>query len=192
MSRLSPTRTWNFCESHFLETHKRQSDGRYIFSLPLISDVEHLGNSKALALKRYMNLERRLSKDEELKRDYVKFMKEYEDLGHMSLVSPDSQSNNIQYFIPHHPVFKPTSSSTKTRVVFDASAKTTSGISLNDIMAVGPVIQRDLFSILVQFRTHKYAFTADIAKMYSWTQIIGICRKFCGGTTLHTKSVNLL
>ena len=33
-------------------------------------------------------------------------------------------------------------------------------------MAVGPVIQRDLFSILVQFRTHKYAFTADIAKMY--------------------------
>lgn len=39
-------------------------------------------------------------------------------------------------------------------------------MSLNDILAVGPTIQEDLFSILGRFRNHQYVFTADIAKMY--------------------------
>ena len=33
-------------------------------------------------------------------------------------------------------------------------------------MLVGPVVQRDLFSILAQFRTYQYVFTSDISKMY--------------------------
>ena len=41
------------------------------------------------------------------------------------------------------------SSTTKLRIVFDGSAKTTNGLSLNDILLVGPNIQQDLFSILL-------------------------------------------
>ena len=92
-------------------------------------------------------------------------MREYQDLGHMQPVSHNVHPS-VDYYIPHHPVFKPTSTSTKTRVVFDASAKTSSGVSLNDIMLVGPVVQRDLFSILAQFRMYQYVFTSDISKMY--------------------------
>lgn len=67
------------------------------------------------------------------------------------------------------------------RVVFDASAKTSSGISLNDIQHCGPVIQRDLFDLLLDFRCHDKVVTADITKMYrqiniheedSWLQCI--------------------
>lgn len=54
----------------------------------------------------------------------------------------------------------------KLRVVFDASAKTTSGVSLNDTFMIGSTIQNDLFTILTKFGTHRYAFTADIHKMY--------------------------
>jgi hypothetical protein len=66
--------------------------------------------------------------------------------------------------LPHHEVFK--QSSGKLRVVFDASAKTSNGKSLNNILCRGPTIQQDLFSILTRFRTFEVAFTGDIVKMY--------------------------
>lgn len=52
------------------------------------------------------------------------------------------------------------------RVVFDASAKSSTNVSLNDLLMVGPVVQDDLFAIIMRFRTFKYAFTADLSKMY--------------------------
>ncbi|XP_075210265.1 uncharacterized protein LOC142317594 [Lycorma delicatula] len=70
------------------------------------------------------------------------------------------------YYLPHHAVFKQTSSTTKLRVVFDASAKADNGISLNDTLIVDPSVQQDLISIVLRFRTHVYAMIADIAKMY--------------------------
>jgi hypothetical protein len=61
---------------------------------------------------------------------------------------------------------KESSSTTRLRVVFDGSAKTTNGLSLNDNLMCGASIQRDLFSIVLGFRTFKYVLNADIAKMY--------------------------
>ena len=46
------------------------------------------------------------------------------------------------------------------------SAKTTSGLSLNDSLMVGPSIQEDLVSIITRFRCFRYALTADIEQMY--------------------------
>ncbi|GJQ71455.1 hypothetical protein Trydic_g11180 [Trypoxylus dichotomus] len=70
------------------------------------------------------------------------------------------------YYLPRHGVFKESSPTTKLRVVFDASAPSSSGFSLNDIQLVGPTIQDDLFPILIRFRKHTYVVSADIAKMY--------------------------
>jgi len=50
--------------------------------------------------------------------------------------------------------------------VFNGGAKTSNGLSLNDILQVGPTVQQDLYSIVLRFRTHQECFTADIAKMY--------------------------
>jgi hypothetical protein len=58
------------------------------------------------------------------------------------------------------------SRTTKLRVVFDASSKTDAGISLNDVLMKGPVIQEDLIKIIARFRTRKYAFSSDITKMH--------------------------
>ena len=95
----------------------------------------------------------------------------YLSLGHMQLVpeeddsSYDDKSNKLIFFLPHHAVFKESSTITKTRV-FDASAKITTGVSLNDMLMVGPTIQQDLISIVLRFRMHIYAMAADISKMY--------------------------
>ncbi|XP_055603895.1 uncharacterized protein LOC129752127 [Uranotaenia lowii] len=99
---------------------------------------------------------------------YSEFMSEYLALGHMKEVSALIDEG---YYIPHHAVFKESSSTTKTRVVFDASAKTTTGISLNDTLLVGPTVQSDLVSILLRFCTHQVALTADIPKMYRQVKI---------------------
>jgi len=66
--------------------------------------------------------------------------------------------------MPHHAVFKESNNTTKIRIVFDASAKASNGVSLNDILMVGPTIQDKLFSHLIRFRTYKYVITADIEK----------------------------
>jgi len=71
-----------------------------------------------------------------------------------------------RYFLPRHPVFKETSSTTITQVVFDGGAKSSNGLSLIDILQVGPTMQQDLYSTALRFRTHQVCFTADTAKMY--------------------------
>ncbi|GFX27442.1 integrase catalytic domain-containing protein [Trichonephila clavipes] len=95
---------------------------------------------------------------------YKEFMNEYELLGHMEEIKNETL-DKINYYIPHHSVYKPEKTSTPLRV-FDASAKTTSGFSLNSILLNGGIIQQDLFSIVSRFRKHEYALSADIKKMY--------------------------
>ena len=112
-----------------------------------------------------------MNKDKKLLDDYTLFLKECENLGHMEVCSTKYEENIVKmglvpYYIPHHPVIKKSSSTTQLRVVFDASCRTTNGKSLNDILMVGPVIQSELFSILLRFRTHNVALVGDIEKMY--------------------------
>ena len=63
-------------------------------------------------------------------------------------------------------VVKPSSTTTKTQVVFDGSCKTSNGNSLNDLFFVGPTIQQDLLFIVLRYREHQIVLTGDIKKMY--------------------------
>lgn len=154
------------CETHFRDNTKRNANGQFVVRLPLREEpTKLLGESREMARKRFLSLERKLDKNGELKASYVRFMEEYEELGHMSPIA-ENEISSTHYVIPHHCVMKPESSSTKLRVVFDASAKSTSGHSLNDILMIGPTVQPDLFSIVANFRMHRYVFTGDISKMY--------------------------
>ncbi|XP_031353317.1 uncharacterized protein LOC116178110 [Photinus pyralis] len=153
-----------FCEAHFVKNLKRSSDNRFIVKIPLKNNFSDLGNSRELALSRFYSLERRLMKNERLRLDYLKFMDEYKALGHMTEITNDDD-NKISYWLPHHAVIRESSLTTKLRVVFDASMKTDSGLSLNDVQFVGPTIQNELFSIVLRFRKYKYVMTADVSKI---------------------------
>ena len=63
-------------------------------------------------------------------------------------------------------VFKDSSTTTKLRAVFDASASLSSGTSLNDLLLTGPNLYPLLTTILTKFRFHRIAFSADISKMF--------------------------
>ncbi|XP_017483674.1 PREDICTED: uncharacterized protein LOC108372479, partial [Rhagoletis zephyria] len=84
----------------------------------------------------------------------------------MVKISPSELSSKVGTYIPHHCVTKTDSSTTRPRVVFDASCRTDNGIALNQILRVGPTLQDNIFTILLRFRTHRYVLMADITKMY--------------------------
>jgi len=153
------------CEHHIISTTNQGADGRFVDRLPIKRDPKQLGSSRLSEERRIHAIERRLEKQQELNTQYHEFMKEYEELGHMEAVK-SQQSKQPCYFLPHHAVFKETSTTTKTRVVFNGSAKTSTGLSLNDILQVGPTVQPDSYSIVLRFRTHQVRFTTDITKMY--------------------------
>ncbi|XP_062534213.1 uncharacterized protein LOC134203357 [Armigeres subalbatus] len=93
-------------------------------------------------------------------------MDDYLKLGHMRKVEEATEDKVKRCFLPHHPVVKEASSTTKVRVVFDASCKTSSGVSLNDVLLVGPVVQDDLRSIILRSRTKQVLLVSDVEKMF--------------------------
>lgn len=156
-----------YCEMMFKNTTKRNTRGNFIVEIPFKQELNKLGRSYEQALRRFEILEGKLMKNSELRTDYLAFMAEYENLDHMrSVEGHDNMQDADGYFLPHHAVIKAGSITTKCRVVFDASAKTSSGLSLNDVQHVGPTLQQDIFSILIRFRKYKYVMTGDISKMY--------------------------
>jgi len=157
------------CEELFKKGVKRHTDGRFIVQLPIKQDkLANLGNSRDITLRRYKALEARLITQPDMYTEYKRFMQEYIELGHMREVNSyqELEPNTQAYYLPHHAVRNETSTTTKFRVVFDGSCKTSTGLSLNDVLMVGPTLQDDLFSVLTRFRTFKIALTADITKMY--------------------------
>ncbi|XP_055644163.1 uncharacterized protein LOC129780182 [Toxorhynchites rutilus septentrionalis] len=166
---LSPTE--QHCEEYYKHSVSRDLTGRYTVKYPKREAFpQMIGESYQNALRRLGNLERKLDRDEQLKERYYAFMKEFVDLGHMREVLPDEEPPIICY-LPHHPVVKESSTTTKVRGVFDASAKTSSGYSLNDAFLVGPVIQDELYAIVLRFRKYRVVLLADIEKMYRMIRI---------------------
>ncbi|XP_065356265.1 uncharacterized protein LOC135950662 [Calliphora vicina] len=155
------------CLKLYSETTRRDEDGKFIVRIPFLEDCE-LGDSYKRAMARLMSLERRLKENPLLKNEYCKIMEELLSMGHMKKVDP---SCNGKYYLPHQAVVRESSLTTKVRVVFDASSKTTNGKSLNDILQVGPKLQKDIFDIITKWRSWKYVISSDVEKMFRQIKI---------------------
>ena len=70
-----------------------------------------------------------------------------------------------KWYLPHFAILKYDRATTKTRVVFDASARC-NNISLNYMIHEGPRLQRELFDVLLHFRRYPVAIACDISEMY--------------------------
>lgn len=153
------------CEEHFSVTTTRDSSGRYEVALPFRLDAYLLGDSRKVAEKRFICLERKLESYAPLREAYDNVIRDYIENGYLSPVTIDSNDNTPSYVIPHHGVYRP-DKSTKLRPVLDASCTTSTGYSLNDVLHSGPNLQGDLFCILLNFRLFSVAFCADVKQMF--------------------------
>ncbi|XP_017490770.1 PREDICTED: uncharacterized protein LOC108378971 isoform X1 [Rhagoletis zephyria] len=158
------------CEELYKRTTQRNPDGRYIVSLPFKAEFPadiNLGPSLKIAFSQFYKNETRLRKNPDLQREYNKVIMEYETMGHMSKVNAIQSADAVDsYYLPHHAVVKEESTTTKVRVVFNASSSSANGVSLNDILLPGPVLQSDLPVLILRWRLFRYVFNSDIEKMY--------------------------
>ena len=152
---------------HFEENHSRSETGRFIVPLPKNPHCKQLGESRSQAVRRFHSLERSLYAKGQF-HEFATVMSEYFELGHAEPIPPVDLGKppSETFYLPMHAVRKEHSTTTKVRVVFDASAKSSSGISLNDTLLVGPTIHPSLTDVLLRFHSHRIALTADVSKMY--------------------------
>ncbi|XP_063994400.1 uncharacterized protein LOC135171756 [Diachasmimorpha longicaudata] len=153
------------CEEHFQRTHQRDTSGRYIVRLPLRTSTAALGESRNKALRQLQSVKRRLNANPDYSKLYYDFINEYEALDHMRRIQQVSEPAT-NYYLPHHGVLREDSLTTKLRVVFNGSNKTSTGISLNDILHAGGKLQVDAMDVLTWLRRHRLVFGTDIVKMF--------------------------
>jgi len=157
----------NMCERHFLDNVAQNSQDRYTVKLPVREQMlNNIGDSRETALKRLRSIERHFKRDPTLKIQYAAFLDEYLSLRHMRCLELPIAEEPMSFYLPHHCVFKTVKQTLKIRIVFDASYRSSSGISLNDAFLVGSTVQQDLISTLMRFHFFTYVITADIIKMY--------------------------
>ena len=124
-------------------------------------------------MRRFLLLERSLRAKGEFEA-FDSVMQEYFDMKHAEPVPTadlDKPPQNV-FYLPMHAVKKESSSTMKIRAVFDASAKSSSNVSLNDILLVGPTVHSSLIDVLLGFRLHRIALTADVSKMYRAIELV--------------------
>lgn len=153
------------CEQHFKDTHTRDNNGRYVVRLPFKASPSSLGDSFAGANRCLHQLLRRLSTNNSYRDLYNDFLQEYETLSHMARAT-NANTSRPRFYLPHHGVFRAHSTTTKLRVVFNGSFKTTSGVSINDILHTGAKLQRDTADVLLWIRRHRFIFATDVTKMF--------------------------
>lgn len=161
------------CEELYDATTSRDVNGRYIVRLPFQEENPPCksGHSRAIAEKRFKALEKRLEGNKDLKEKYTEVINDYLLQGHMRQVKDDDNMKEEAVYLPHHAVIRNDKSTTKVRVVFNASEKNTKGVSLNDTLMIGPTLQADLRHTVLRWRMHEIAIIADIQQMYRQVKI---------------------
>lgn len=163
------------CEEHFLKTVKRNEEGRYVLKLPFKNPEDiQLGDSYQKAVIMLKRMEQKFQADPVFKELYFDFIREYIASGHMIPAPPDfllHDANKSAFFLPHHGILKPSSSTTKLRTVFNGSSKTSNGLSLNEQLLTGPNLLPELPDLVCAWRLYKYVFVADIKQMFRQIRI---------------------
>ena len=152
---------------HFESSYSRDESGRFIIPLPRKPGAVALGESRTHAVERFLRLERSLKKKGAFQ-EFAEVLLEYFQMQHAEPV-PTEELNGQRaevYYLPMHAIRKETSSTSKLRIVFDASAKTSTGTSLNDHLLIGPTVHAPLIDVLLRFRQHRVALTTDVSRMY--------------------------
>jgi hypothetical protein len=112
------------------------------------------------------------NKPEEVRRSVIKFHEEIHSKGYVAKlkdlpkeVQQEILQSDFKHFFAWRSIFKE-SLSTKCRIVVDPTVS-----SFNDTIVKGVNCLTSLFTIMINFRSYKHAFTSDISKMYNSIQL---------------------
>ena len=148
---------------------------RAVAKLPFLCDpTDKLVDNRKAAERRLDNVVRKYKDEEDTKEKLVKSMNKLIDKGHIKFVEnlPDEIKEDIvnsksSYTIPSDVAFKEESVSTPARWVFDAGSKTSTGFSLNDILAKGTISLVLLINMVLSWRMGESGLCGDIQQFYN-------------------------
>ena len=153
-------------------------DNQYTVSLLWKENRSNLINNYPLALKRYNSLNKFLDSKPDLKEKYFDVFKQYESESKIKECDQIISDNEV-FYLPHFPVVKESSSSTKVRPVFDGSAKSFDDKSLNDALEVGPSLHTNIFAILLRFRRWLIAICSDVKSAFHAINLNPVDQNVC-------------
>ncbi|CAG7786955.1 unnamed protein product, partial [Allacma fusca] len=91
---------------------------------------------------------------------------------------PTEELNDFGHYLPHRPVIKESSATTKIRPVFDASAKLKYKPFLNDCLEKGVNVLELIPTILLRFRLRRFGVILDIEKTFLQLSAAPVDRNF--------------
>ena len=160
----APVNDQEMVYSEFKEQLTRGPEGWYETGLPWRGNHANLPNNKQGSLRRLSHLTKRLQRDG-LTTEYDSIIREQLNEGIVERAREVPSTK--EFYIPHKAVVKESAESTKTRIVYDASAKASADVpSLNECLNPGPSLQNKLWDVLVQQRAYPVVVTADIRKAF--------------------------
>ena len=134
---------------------------RYEVSLPWREYHDDLPDNYSLSRRRLHGLLKRLQQNPEVLREYDSIICEQLERG----IVEEVKDPEVTHYLPHHAMIRQDKETTKVRVVYDASARS-SGPSLNDCLHTGPKFNQRILEILLRFRSYPVAFIVDIEKAF--------------------------
>ena len=130
-----------------------KKDGqRYKGAVPWVNDRPKLTNNYEMDVSRLKNTKKRLL-HQRATGVYKTIICFYQEKGYIRKVENHPREKEHiggVWYLPHFPACRPDKSTTKTRIVFDASAKF-NRTSLNDEIHPGPKLQTSLFDVFIRF-----------------------------------------
>uniref|UniRef100_A0A1I7VEH2 Integrase catalytic domain-containing protein n=1 Tax=Loa loa TaxID=7209 RepID=A0A1I7VEH2_LOALO len=164
-SRPTDTQDDEQALEQFKKSVTRQK-GRYEVRWPWKPCKDKLSDNYGLCVNRLRMLIARLQSHKEELQEYDKIMREQLRAGIIEEVQPHMNQDGIIHYLPHHDVRNPGKTTTKLRIVYDASAHIKGMKSLNEVLYRGPINLPDLAGVLLCFRMMKGVITADIEKAF--------------------------
>lgn len=114
------------------EQSVKYHQGRYEVSLPWRENNINLANNYSTARCRLNGLVKRFQSNDQLYAQYDQVFQEYLAEGIIEEVAK-FETKNLVYYMPHHPIVKESRTTTKLRVVFDASSHERESRSLTNV-----------------------------------------------------------
>ena len=113
-----------------------------------------------------IRVEKKLSQDPKLKEEYKKIVREQLEKGIVE-VAPEMPTGDRTFYMTHKPVVRESASTTKVRMVFNASGKSHPlANSINECMYTGPSLQPLLWDISIRARMSTHLVLVDIQKAF--------------------------
>ena len=141
-------------------------NNRHCVNLPFTNHSEVLPDNFNVARSRLTSLKRKLNSNPTLLHEYDQIMKDYLK----DNIIEEANGNKVvtsAHYLPHHAEIKSGRESTKTRIVFDALAKSDKNEpSLNDILYNGPCLLPLIEDVLLKFRLGRIGVVADMQQAF--------------------------